>query len=293
MADIELKYIENGSGEPAIVFAHGFASGPEDWAAQTSHLGQRQQVIAAALRGHGISGRGATEMSMEQLATDCLELARERGAERVIFGGHSMGTRVAIEAHRQAPDRVCGLILVDGSNSTAVTDLASALAGFEAALADMGYAAFAELLFAQMFYNPELDELKQKLIKRALAVPEEIGKPLYENLIKWDGNVTRDALKAANVPILVLQSTTRDASGGRRALEPGEVGAYETLVLECAPHADVVAFPGLGHFTSLEDPDGVNAAIDQWLDKKRIAAVSGGTSFWCDQPDRTMREDGR
>lgn len=266
MADIELKHEDQGSGRPAIVLVHGFCSGPEDWRPQAGHLAARHRVISVALRGHGISARGGAPMSMEQLAADCIELLRAKGIGSAVFGGHSMGTRIAIEAHRQAPDLVKGLILLDGSNATAIADLDTALAGFRTGVAENGYRAFAEGLFAQMFYDPRHDALKARYIARALAVPEEIGKPLYENLITWDGTVAREAIAAASVPILVIQSTTRDAAGGRRPLQSGEIGAYETFVQGLAPHAGIVGLPGLGHYTMLEDPAAVNRAIDSWLD---------------------------
>ena len=270
MADIELKHDDVGTGSPAIVLIHGFSSGPEDWAAQAEHLSSRHRVISVALRGHGITGRGDAPMSMEQLATDCLEILQDKGIDGAILAGHSMGTRVAIEAHRQAPTVVKGLILMDGSNSTSQSDLDTALAHFEATLSDIGYTSFAKKLFEQMFYDPKHDALKERYVARALKVTEEIGAPLYRNLITWDGTVTRDALRNANIPVLVVQSTTRDAKGGRRALEPGEVGAYESFVVQYATHADVVGMPGLGHYTMTEAPAEVNAAIDSWLDKHSL-----------------------
>ncbi len=270
MSDIDLRHSDAGEGNPVIVLVHGFASGPEDWQPQADHLAARHRVITVALRGHGISARGQAAMTMEQLAADCLELIRAKGIDRAVFGGHSMGTRIAIDAHRQAPDLVKGLILADGSNSTALADLDAVLAGFRTAVAATGYRAFAEALFAQMFYDPELDDLKQKLIARALAVPEQIGRPLYENLIRWDGTRARDALSAADIPILVVQSTTRDASGGRRTLQAGEVGAYERFVAQLAPHAEIVGLPGYGHYTMLEAADEVNSAIDRWLDRHNL-----------------------
>ena len=272
MADIELKHTDQGSGPRAVILVHGFCSSPDDWKPQAAHLAKRHRVISVALRGHGVSGRGAAPMSMEQLAADCLELARSLGINEAIFGGHSMGTRIAIDAHRQAPDFVKGLVLLDGSNATAIADMDTALAGFRTAVANAGYAAFAEALFAQMFYDPKHDDLKQRLVARALEVPEEIGKPLYENLITWDGTRARPALANAKVPILVVQSTTRDATGGRRALEPGEVGAYENFVKEHAPHADIVGVPGVGHFTMLEAADAVNSAMDEWLAKHDLGS---------------------
>ncbi|MGI9524807.1 MAG: alpha/beta fold hydrolase [Hyphomicrobiaceae bacterium] len=270
MAEIPIECHDAGAGEPAIVLVHGFCSGPEDWRFQVEHLAQHHHVIAPGLRGHGITMRGSSPMSIEQLATDCLDLMDEKGAQHAIVGGHSMGTRIAIEMCRQAPKRVRGLILVDGSNTTAKTDLEAALASYNDSIVERGYTAVTEALFAQMTFDPKHDAMKQAFIVRARAVPEAIGLPLYRNLIVWDGTVARDVLAATRVPILVLQSTTRETMGSRRTLQPGERGAYETLVLDNAPHADVVGFSGLGHYTMLEAPDEVNAAIDAWSDEHSL-----------------------
>ena len=274
MSDIELKHYDKGDGAPAIMFVHGFCCLPDDWADQVVHFAKAHRCISVALRGHGVTERGSAALSMEQMATDCVGLLRDKGIEKAVVVGHSMGTRIAIEAHRQAPDVVAGLVLVDGSNATAATDLDSALSGFEQTVQTQGYAAFADMLFRQMFSDPKYDALKEKTLAQALSIPEEVGRPLYDNLIRWDGNVARDALRATSIPILVIQSTTRDASGGRRPLEAGETGAYEALVKECAPHADVTAMPGLGHFTMIEGAGEVNGAIDGWLDKHGLSSGS-------------------
>ena len=162
---------------------------------------------------------------MEQLATDCLEIHSDKGITKAILAGHSMGTRVVIKAHCQAPNVVKGLILMDGSNATSSADLDTALAGFQSTDAELGYAGSAKILFAQMFYDTKHDAWKERFIECALKVPEDIGTPLHKNIITWDGTVTSAALQAANILILVVQSTTRDAKGGRCALEPGEIGA--------------------------------------------------------------------
>ena len=270
MTGTGLVHEDVGSGDPAVMLIHGFASGIEDWAAQQRHLSARHRVVSVALRGHGVSERGDAAMTMEQAAADCLGLLKAKGIARAVLAGHSMGTRIALEAHRQAPETVVGLILVDGSNATAIADLETARDGFRKTIAEKGYSGFAEPLFAQMFYDPKFDELKARYIARALKVHAENGLAHYESLITWDGTVARQAISEAAAPILVIQSTTRDASGGRRTLEPGEVGAYESLVKEHAPGADIVAMPGLGHYTMIEAPEAVNASIDQWLDSHAL-----------------------
>jgi len=266
MSDIELHHSDSDAGSPALFFVHGFSSGLEDWDPQVAHFSQRHRVIAPALRGHGRSPRGTGDMSMPQLAEDCVALARAKGVTSMVVAGHSMGTRIALDMRRQAPDLVTGLILVDGSN-TAGAGKDAALAGFNKGVEEHGYAPFARGLFEAMFFDAKHDALKAKLVARALSVPETTAGPLYRNMIQWDGDEAQAVMQSAKVPILVLQSTTRGADNMRRTLAAGETGAYEALVTKNAPHADIVAMPGLGHFITIEAPDQVNAEMDAWLDK--------------------------
>lgn len=265
MTDITLHHTDQGSGTPALLWIHGFSSGLEDWDAQVAHFSPRHRNIAVALRGHGVSERGTRDMTIQQLAEDCLAVLREKKIESVIVAGHSMGTRIALALAQQAPEIVKGLVLVDGSN-TALAGGPAALEAFDKAVLDQGYPAFARRLFEAMFFDDKWADLSQRLVDRAMAVPVKTAHALYRNMVQWDSAEARPAMAAVRVPVLVIQSTTRGADNARRTLKPGETGSYEALVLEQIPSAEVVALPGLGHFVSYEAPRDVNAAIDAWLD---------------------------
>lgn len=266
MSEIELDHTDQGSGSPALVLIHGFSSGREDWQAQADHFAGRHRVIAPALRAHGATPRGAAPMTIPQLATDCLDLVRSKGIDSAIVGGHSMGTRVALEMARQAPELVRGLLLLDGSN-TALAGKEAALESFDRAVSEVGYPTFARKLFEAMFFDPAHAALSDKLVQRALAVPDETAHELYRNMVIWDGDDAPTVMQGIHVPALVLQSTTRGADNVRRTLEPGETGAYETLISRFVRTSEIVEMPGLGHFITYEAPDQVNAAIDAFLDK--------------------------
>ncbi|HEU4488302.1 MAG TPA: alpha/beta hydrolase, partial [Actinomycetota bacterium] len=51
-------------------------------------------------------------------ARDALAAAGALGAERFVAAGHSMGGHVALEVARRAPERVSGVVLVDGGLSS-------------------------------------------------------------------------------------------------------------------------------------------------------------------------------
>jgi pimeloyl-ACP methyl ester carboxylesterase len=269
MSDIELHHSDTGRGAPALLFIHGFSSGLEDWEAQATHFSPRHRVIAPALRGHGRSPRGTAGMTIPQLATDCLDLVRGKGITSLVVAGHSMGTRIALEIARQAPEMVRGLLLVDGSN-TALAGKDAALSAFDTIVTDHGYGTYARALFEAMFFDDKHAALARRLVDRALAVPEETAHSLYRNMILWDGVEAQKVMAAIKVPTLVIQSTTRGADYARRTLVEGETGIYETLVKSHIPDAEIVAMPGLGHFVTYEEPETVNAAIDAFLDRHEL-----------------------
>ncbi len=52
---------------------------------------------------------------MEDHARDLLLVLDAAGERQAVLAGHSMGVQVVLEAHRRAPERVAGLLLVCGS----------------------------------------------------------------------------------------------------------------------------------------------------------------------------------
>src|SRR3954470_19461836 len=48
-----IHHVTKGSGQPPVVFVHGFACGHSDWDAQVAHLSLHHRTVAVDLRGHG------------------------------------------------------------------------------------------------------------------------------------------------------------------------------------------------------------------------------------------------
>src|SRR5277367_1763333 len=110
-----IHHVVTGSGQPSVVFVHGFACAHGDWDAQVAHLSPRFRTVAVDLRGHGASDGTAAECSIERYGADVAEVTRALALPASVLIGHSMGCRVVIEAALQAPERTKGVILVDGS----------------------------------------------------------------------------------------------------------------------------------------------------------------------------------
>jgi pimeloyl-ACP methyl ester carboxylesterase len=110
-----MHFVRSGSGSPALICVHGFACTHQDWRHQVEHFERTNDVVACDLRGHGKTPGRPQECSIEHYGGDVAALVNNLELERVVLIGHSMGCRVVLEAARLIPDKIAGIVLVDGS----------------------------------------------------------------------------------------------------------------------------------------------------------------------------------
>jgi pimeloyl-ACP methyl ester carboxylesterase len=108
-----ISYEVYGSGEPTLVFVHGWSCDARYWRAQVPHFSKNYRVVTLDLAGHGHSGATRSKYTMHAFGEDVRAVTEAAGGSRVILIGHSMGGSVIAEAARLMPDRVVGLIGVD------------------------------------------------------------------------------------------------------------------------------------------------------------------------------------
>jgi pimeloyl-ACP methyl ester carboxylesterase len=257
-----LHYRRAGSGAPALVFVHGFACAHEDWRHQVGAFADRHDVVACDLRGHGASPGDPGSCNVETYGADVAALLAALDLTKVVLVGHSMGCRVVLQAYGEAPERVVGLALIDGSSVGAGGERA-----VEAARATLaaGYSGFVRPLFTQMFFTPGPEA--DRIIERALALPEAIGAALWLSMIGWDARRMTGALESVRVPLLVIQSTAMSPERGRVPLAAGGSSPWLELVRRHAPRSEIEIVPGVGHFAMLEAPDRVNAALAAFIER--------------------------
>ena len=130
----------------------------------------------------------------------------------------------------------------------------------------LGYPAFAEHLFRQMFFTPS--ELADAIVKRAVRSSAGFGPLLWPDMNRWDAGKMDAALAAVKVPVLVIQSTTRSPELKRTALKPGETSPYLDLMKKSLKNVRIEVVPA-GHFTMLEAAPVVNRLIEEFARANR------------------------
>ena len=109
---MSLHHTLHGAGPHTVVLTHGLAAGEPIWAAQVAALAPRYRVLTWDLRGHGRSAPNAAPCAIADLAADLRRVLDDAGVARAVVLGHSAGGVVAMRFALDHPERTSALVLV-------------------------------------------------------------------------------------------------------------------------------------------------------------------------------------
>jgi len=101
------------------------------------------------------------------------------------------------------------------------------------------------------------------IVARALKSSAAFGPELWPRVTRWDAGAMDAAFAAVRVPVLAIQSTTRNAQLQRTALNPDDSSPWLDF-LKKFPNVKTEIVPDTGHFTQLEAPQQVNRLIEEF-----------------------------
>jgi pimeloyl-ACP methyl ester carboxylesterase len=117
-ADVGTRYDSWGTAGSPIVLVHGSVESVDTWSRVVPLLAAKHRVYAYDVTGYGYSERKAP-YTIEHLAAqllgflDAMQLGGA-GQPRPILVGHSLGAGIVAEAALEAPERVGGIVFLDG-----------------------------------------------------------------------------------------------------------------------------------------------------------------------------------
>lgn len=225
-----------------LVLIPGLSCTAEMFAPQIAALSPHRPVtVASTLEGD----------SMAQMASAILRDAPPRFA----LGGISMGGYIAFEIMRQAPERVERLALM---STTARPDAPEQTVQRQALIERVEAGELETLLreVSPRLVHP-LHKDDQTLIDTQVRMGLEIGAEGFVRQQKASIKRadSRPDLPATRIPTLVLV-------GDRDPLTP-PIRARE--IASALPGAHLVIIPDCGHASTLEQPQAVSAALEEWL----------------------------
>ena len=103
-----------GTARPCVVLLHGLTAQHRAFTKLARALRGDVRVLAPDLRGRGDSGKPCTGYGLLTHARDVVRLLDAHGVDHAVLGGHSMGAFVALATAVRYPERVAGVVLLDG-----------------------------------------------------------------------------------------------------------------------------------------------------------------------------------
>jgi pimeloyl-ACP methyl ester carboxylesterase len=253
---VPIHYRMQGQGAPTLVFVHGWAYDSGLWDAQAGHFAKTNQVVTLDLGGHGQSGKGRKDWTMEAFGEDVAAVVRKLDLDRVVLIGHSMSGPVILEAARRIPDRVVGLVPVDTLSNVEQKESPEELEKLFAGLQADFKKATGHFMRNYMFTKSTSPEFIETVVQKTSAMEPAIGIAALRHTWSYDA---RPALQAIKAPIVAVNAD----------LWPANLEAARRH----APQFDVVLVKGLGHYLMREDPARFNPALEEAL--QRVAAAKG------------------
>jgi 3-oxoadipate enol-lactonase len=257
--DGEIFYVDAGVSKDApIVLIHGFPFNHEMWDPQIETLQKQFRVIAYDLRGHGKSGVGDGQYTLEFFVDDLLGLLDHLGIERAVLCGLSMGGYIALRAVERNPERVRGLILADtqakADSNEAKLRRAAAIKSVKA----NGVNVYAEGFVKSVFAPQTLTNNKAAVEKIRRIIQSNSSLGICGALLALASRTdTTEALSDIKVPTLILV--------GEHDLSTPPSASKE--MHNTIPNSEIHVIPNAAHLSNLENSEGFNKHLLDFLER--------------------------
>ena len=251
-----VHYLDQGSGQPAVVLLHAFPLCARMWQPQIDALASRVRVVAPDLMGFGGSDApdDPSAYSVDGWADDVARLLDHLGLHRVVVGGQSMGAYVAFAFLRRHRSRLAGLVLADTRPTADSPEVAERRARQQEQISTGGEAGKAEVVdgLLQTLLCADTHEHRPDVVETARRLMDNPPAGFVGALeaMKRRPDSVAD-LATVDVPTLVLV-------GDQDVPSPPDVA--ETMQ-QGIPGSELVVVPDAGHLSGLEAPDAFNAAL--------------------------------
>ncbi|MBN1402854.1 MAG: alpha/beta hydrolase [Opitutales bacterium] len=268
---VSLVYEQTGDG-PACLYIHGGPGSGYHWAKTFSGslFEQRFHMVYMDQRGCGLStSPAAGDYSIERMVADFEELRKSLGIEHWYIMGHSFAGVIMTEYANRHPDSIDGMLMI-----CCTLDISESLDWQSRNLARiLGHEALPALKPGE---RPDLDrfiQLGNEARSRGLWADVAFGSnefmdacnATYREFPNWNGDLSESVMSlpeyledkrplspAINVPVLFF-SGRNDGMVGPDGVD--KVRFPQMLVWESSG----------GHFPFMDDPQGLQSAIDSFI----------------------------
>lgn len=241
-----IAYRAQGAGEPAVVFIHDWATDAASWGGVPEALADHHRVVTLDLAGHGQSGSGRLDWTLEAYAADVRAVVLALELPRVVLVGQGMGGTVALLAAQTLGPRAQAVVTLAALRRFSTQpDLTAASLPWTDLERDFPGAV--ELLARDRLFAPTLaPDAAARLARDLGRARSEVAMP---SLRAWLTCDLESLLASLTIPVLAIDGPEVSA----------EVGAALATRL---PHLRTLALPAAGGaFPQIEQPGALGETL--------------------------------
>jgi pimeloyl-ACP methyl ester carboxylesterase len=245
--DEPIVYEKAGAGETALVFVHCWSCDKSYWAGQIDYFSKNYKVVAIDLAGHGESGLGRVDWTIENYGKDVKAVINKEKLDKVILIGHSMGGPVVLATAQLLGNKVKALITIDTFQDIEQKFTQEQLDGFYKSFEKDFVAATKE--FVKGLFPENADStLVMEIAEDMSSAPPNVALASFRSLFKFDEAANFDKI---NIPVRFINSDK-----------------FSTNIEAAKRHIkdfDFKIIIGVGHFPMLEKPDEFNKVLGETI----------------------------
>ena len=242
---IQMFYQVFGSGEPVLLIHGGLGHG-DIWSSQIADLSKDHKVVVPDSRGHGRSTRNDKPFGYDLMASDYIALLDHLKVDKTALVGWSDGGIIGIDIAMNHPERLTALF-AHAANVT--TDGISPCVD-----KNRTFAAYIERSgrdYKRLSKTP--DKFDDFLKKKYDTFVKKIGE-MWATQPNW----TKEQLGKITVPTASVVGDHDEAI----------VRVHTEDIASMIPGAELVILENASHFAPLQDPEGYNKAVRDFIDAK-------------------------
>jgi 3-oxoadipate enol-lactonase len=229
------------------------------WKGQVEMLQEKNlRVIAYDIRGHGQSGVGDGQYTIELFVDDLVALLDHLEIAKVILCGFSMGGYIALRAIERNPDRFSALVLCDTMSAADSNEAKIRRANSVKVVKKEGGAKFTEGFLKAVFASQTFDNKPYVVdeIRRTILSNPPLG--ICGSLLAMAGRTdTTEALSKISVPTLIM-------AGEHDTVTPPSAAK---VMHGRIPNSRLHLIENAAHMSNLENPGLFNEHLAEFIDE--------------------------
>lgn len=242
---VRAYYDHAGSGAP-LVMVHGASQDSLSWQYVLDDFAQMYSVYALDLPGHGKSGMPAAgpHNQTPDNAHYVLQVIEALGLQEPVLMGHSMGGGVVAQAAVFSPERIKGLVLVDGASVNVVQS-----SGYNPKILDMARinpGQWFEVTFRTLMGSQTHAARADEIVADARRCNPAVA---FADICAFGGFRMEQILSGIHCPVVIVEGQ-EDWS-----VPPESARKVESILRSRNVPVEYLEWPGVGHFPQGEIPE--------------------------------------